>query len=73
MMTKEELIKRIESLKIEHRACGDYYHSCPMAEDVPDGWGRDECDCGALEHNAEVDSIISDLEAGNKPAIAPQR
>lgn len=45
--------------KRTHTYCEDGWYSCPKAEDgcYNDARGP-ECDCGADEHNAEVDALM---------------
>ena len=48
-----------ELAKRSHTYCEDGWYSCPKAEDgcFDDSRGP-ECDCGADEHNAEVDALM---------------
>jgi hypothetical protein len=59
----EDLIKRIAGLKQSHYSCEDGYYSCPLSEGgcANDQWDKDECDCGADDHNKEVDAIIVEV------------
>lgn len=47
----------------EHYYCEDSWYSCPLAEDgcANDSYAKDECSCGASEHNAKVDEIAATL------------
>jgi hypothetical protein len=46
----------------EHYYCEDPWYSCPKATDgcVNDESG-DECNCGADEHNSEVEALLARL------------
>ena len=61
-MTGKRLVsvEFLQSMKRKHYYCEDGYYSCPKAEDGcwNDGSGTD-CDCGADEFNAEIDSVIN--------------
>lgn len=50
--------------KRSHYYCEDSWYSCPKAEDgcANDSRGP-ECDCGADEHNAEVDALMALLRS----------
>lgn len=58
-----DILKEIESLKIDHYTCGDSWYNCPMSEDgcANEDKGK-ECDCNAPVHNAKVDEIIEYLK-----------
>jgi hypothetical protein len=57
------LLDRIKGLKIPHDSCEDGYYACPKSEDgcANDQWEKDECNCGADEHNAEVDAVFIEV------------
>lgn len=55
-----EVLERLAKLaKRSHYICEDSWYSCPKADDgtCNDEKG-DECDCGADDHNAEVDALL---------------
>jgi hypothetical protein len=46
-----------------HRYCEDGWYSCPKAEDgCYDSRQGDACNCGADDHNAEVDLLIASMD-----------
>ena len=47
-----------------HYDCDDNWYACPLsASGCSDPmYAKDECNCGASEHNAQVDSILALLE-----------
>ena len=50
--------------KRDHYYCEDGWYSCPKAKDGCDNDTRGpECDCGADEHNAEVDALMTELRS----------
>lgn len=56
------IIKQIELLKIQHYYCEDTWYSCPKHPDgCADGSLKEECNCGADDHNDKVDEIIGAL------------
>lgn len=60
-----DLIGGLNDLRRDHRWCEDCFYSCPKAEDgCCDDRQGDECNCGADAHNAIVDRLIADVEAG---------
>jgi len=61
-------LERLSKLaKRGHYYCEDAWYSCPKAEDgcANEGAG-DECNCGADEHNAEVDALMVMLRSNMK-------
>ena len=47
-------------MKRKHYYCEDGWYSCPKAEDgCYDEWAGTDCNCGADEFNAEIDSAIN--------------
>lgn len=56
-----DILREIESLKIPHYSCEDYWYSCPKAEGGCAKENDGECDCSAEGHNAKVDEIIREL------------
>lgn len=60
-----DVLERLAVLaKRSHYYCEDSWYSCPKAEDgcANDSRGS-ECDCGADEHNAEVDALMALLRS----------
>lgn len=57
-----DVLKELESLKMDHHYCEDGWYSCPKHPDgcLNDAQGED-CNCGAEQHNAKIDEIIKDL------------
>lgn len=58
-------LKRLKELAIKsHYECEDGFYACPKSEsyysvsDTP----KTECDCGADEHNAEVEKVFEELD-----------
>lgn len=47
-----------------HFYCEDTWYSCPKHEAgcANDAYKKDECTCGADEHNAEVDALYTSLK-----------
>lgn len=59
------LIEQLGELaKRGHRYCEDSWYSCPLAEDgcANDNLPKDKCDCGADEHNANVEELLKQLD-----------
>lgn len=58
-------LERLAALaKRSHYYCEDGWYSCPKAEDGCANESRGpECDCGADEHNAEVDALMALLHS----------
>ncbi len=53
-----ELVELLETLRLSHRTCEDYWYSCPASGECAretDG----ECDCGAKDHNETLDLVIA--------------
>lgn len=63
-MSKFALVRKLESLRRSHYVCEDCWYSCPASGECCRDYDetRTECDCGADEHNAQVDEAISLLE-----------
>ena len=61
-------LERLAALaKRSHYYCEDSWYSCPKAEDGCANESRGhECDCGADEHNAEVDALMALLRSNVK-------
>ena len=57
------LYRMAELAKRPHYYCEDGWYSCPLAEYgcYNDSIPKDECTCGADNHNAEVDALLSSL------------
>ncbi|MBD3260668.1 MAG: hypothetical protein GF334_03160 [Candidatus Altiarchaeales archaeon] len=54
-----DLITELEKLRLEHFCCVDPFYSCPQA--IGGCWNPDagtECDCGADEHNRQLEQVI---------------
>jgi len=65
LTTQAAGLERLASLaKRGHTYCEDGWYSCPKAEDgCADENRGPECDCGADEHNAEVDALMTLLRS----------
>ena len=64
--TVRPLVEKLASLaRMSHYGCDDRWYSCPKHEDGTANEFKkpDECDCGADEHNAEVDALTARLLA----------
>lgn len=63
-----EIIKKIEALKIGHYYCEDPWYSCPLAEDgcINEAYEDNECNCNAEGHNKKIDEIIAELRECQK-------
>jgi hypothetical protein len=59
MIKIEELIAKLEDLKVSHDTCEDCWYSCPKSKEGSCDNRQKDCNCGADEHNAEVDSLIA--------------
>jgi predicted nucleic acid-binding Zn-ribbon protein len=60
----------LKELYRKHYECNDCWYSCPKSgECCNDELPKDECNCGADEHNKKIDELLSLLEVGEK-AIA---
>ncbi len=57
-----EVITWLEANKQSHNYCEDTWYSCPKHEEgcANDGWGKD-CNCGADDHNAEIDALCNKI------------
>jgi hypothetical protein len=59
MENNMDVLAELEKLRMNHNYCEDCWYSCPKAEDgCCDDTQGDNCNCGADEHNAILDSII---------------
>lgn len=59
-----EHILKLKELAIEkHYYCEDSWYSCPKAEDgCANEWiEKDECNCGADEHNEKVEELFKEI------------
>lgn len=58
-----QLIEELASLaRKQHYYCEDRWYSCPKeADGCANEAAGEECDCGADEHNAEVDALMQQL------------
>ncbi len=54
-----ELITKLKGLKQEHYECEDEWYSCPLSESGCADDRQTKCTCGAEDHNAAVDDLIS--------------
>lgn len=72
-MTKAEIDRLAALARQGHYYCEDSWYSCPKAEDgcADDRRGPD-CDCGADEHNAEVDALMAILRMSNQEPAFPR-
>ena len=62
---REKIVSSLAILaKRSHTYCEDGWYSCPKAEDGCYNENRGpECDCGADEHNTEVDALMALLRS----------
>jgi len=65
----DDAIKKLAKLaRKSHYSCADAWYSCPLDED---GCANEnsgiECNCGADEHNKEVDAIVLEIDNLRKP------
>jgi len=64
-----DVIEKLSSLKalalMSHYYCEDCWYSCPKAEDgcCNDAYKKDECNCGADEHNKRVEELWNEIIA----------
>ena len=62
-----DIVKELEKLRMTHKCCEDCWYSCPKSEDgCCDEREGDECNCGADQHNATLDSIIKYITATSR-------
>jgi hypothetical protein len=64
-----EQIKRLAELAYrDHDECDDPWYSCTKAANgiSHNGWEKGTCNCGADEHNAEVDALIKEIMTGQE-------
>ena len=59
MSKVDELIAKLEGLKVGHDTCEDCWYSCPKSDEGCCDDRQEGCTCGADKHNAEVDSLIA--------------
>lgn len=62
----DRMVRRLGELAHrEHYSCEDGWYSCPLSTDgcFNDNYPKDECNCGATNHNAEVDKLSSAVAA----------
>lgn len=54
-----ELEKALREARRSHYSCEDCWYSCPLSEDgcCNESEGT-ECNCGASEHNAKIDTAL---------------
>ena len=56
----EQLVKALKVCKISHNDCEDKWYACPKSSGgCADERQGDDCNCGADQHNAAVDSALS--------------
>ena len=62
-----DVLERLGKLaRRSHTYCEDGWYSCPKAADGCYNEARGpECDCGADEHNTEVDALMALLRSNN--------
>ena len=74
-----ELIEELGKLAIRPHFWVDMdnWYSCPKAPEgcADDSWPKDECNCGADEHNAKVEALLAKLRAETSvvPSVAVQQ
>lgn len=57
-----DVMKALESLKLQHHYCDDSWYNCPLHPDgCANAYEEYACNCGAEKHNAKVDEIITEL------------
>jgi hypothetical protein len=57
-----DILKELEELRMWHKSCEDNWYSCPMSADgCSDDREEHKCNCGAEEHNNQLDKIIAFL------------
>jgi hypothetical protein len=57
----EYLLHLVEKLRRTHLVVEDCWYSCPKSGECCNDVSGDQCDCGADQHNARVDSLIAYL------------
>jgi hypothetical protein len=52
--------------KRKHDECEDRWYSCPKSAEgcLNDAWPADRCTCGADDHNAAIDAVLSKYPEG---------
>ncbi len=56
----------IKKLKIEHYHCGDDFYSCSKLDLYNHVVEKNECNCGADEHNGKVDLLLKTIDLSIK-------
>ena len=60
-------VEFLQSMKRKHYYCEDGWYSCPKAVDgCYNEWAGTDCNCGADEFNAEIDSVINAGRGNNE-------
>lgn len=57
----EYALHLVEQLRLPHLVVEDCWYSCPKSGECCNDGAGSECDCGADQHNARVDSLIAYL------------
>jgi hypothetical protein len=68
-MDRARLIEALKKYgKQSHYNCEDTWYGCPKSEEgcANDAYKPDECNCGADDHNAKVEALLSELERNEK-------
>jgi hypothetical protein len=60
----ETIVAEVNKLTLQHHQCEDSWYSCPKSEDgCCDENAGDKCNCGAEEHNNQVNRVIEIIRA----------
>jgi|SRR5208282_4906089 len=54
-----DLDAALRAARISHHICEDCWYSCPLSSEGCCDERQIECNCGAEEHNAAIDAVLS--------------
>jgi hypothetical protein len=68
------IIKQLKKLRIDHFECEDRFYSCPKSRNgCYNDCAGNSCDCGADNHNARINKIISYINTKQQRAKKAKR
>ena len=59
MNKTDELVAKLNRLKMPHTVVGDCWYSCPKSGECCNDLAGDDCNCGADKYNTKVNELIA--------------